>query len=208
VTMTQALSSGTLRRRLMERPPSPPPDTSPVEAYRARILRYISSMVRDAAEAEDVLQEVMLRASRGYTELRAEEALTTWVFRVATHACVDHLRRRARRLPVETWTELDELVAYDDSLPSLEQTVERQQMSSCVQRLLGRLPDQYRSVLILADLEGLTAPEIGELLGLSLTTVKIRIHRARRLLKQELEAGCSFSCDERGVLVCEPKDES
>jgi RNA polymerase sigma-70 factor (ECF subfamily) len=165
-------------------------------------------MVRDPAEAEDVLQEAMLRASRGYADLHAEEALTTWLYRVATHACVDHLRRRARRLPVETWTELDELVAYDDSLPSLEQTIERQEMSSCVQRLLGRLPDQYRSVLILADLEGLTAPEIGELLGLTLTTVKIRIHRARTLLRKELEAGCSFSCDERGVLVCEPKRES
>jgi RNA polymerase sigma-70 factor (ECF subfamily) len=208
VTMTQAIGSGNLARRTMQRPSSPPPDTSPVEAHRARILRYVSSMVRDAAEAEDVLQEVMLRASRGYADLRAEEALTTWLYRVATHACVDHLRRRARRLPVETWTELDELVAYDDSLPSLEQTVQREQMSSCVQRLLERLPDQYRSVIILADLEGLTAAEIGELLGLTLTTVKIRIHRGRTLLRKELEAGCSFSCDERGVLVCEPKDES
>jgi RNA polymerase sigma-70 factor, ECF subfamily len=192
----------------MERPSLPRSEASPVEAHRERALRYITSIVRDAAEAEDVLQEVMLRASRGYAELRAEEALTTWVYRVATHACVDHLRQRARRLPVETWTELDELVAYDDSLPSVQQTVERQQMSECVQRLLGRLPDQYRSVLILADLDGLTASEIGELLGLTLTTVKMRIHRARRLLRSELEAGCSFSRDDRGVLVCEPKDES
>ncbi len=206
--MTHATTGASVGRRPMERPPSPPPDTSPVEAYRERLLRYVNSIVRDAAEAEDVLQEVMLRADRGYGDLRAEEALSSWLFRVATHACVDHLRRRARRLPLETWTELDELVAYDDSLPSLEQTVEREEMSSCVQRLLARLPDQYRSVLILADLEGLTAPEIGELLGLTLTTVKIRIHRARALLRKELEAGCSFSCNERGVLVCEPKGDS
>ena len=207
MAMTEAVNSGSLRRRTMERPSSLRPEVSPVEAYRERILRYVTSIVRDAAEAEDVLQEVMLRASRGYAELRAAEALTSWLYRVATHACVDHLRRRCR-LPVETWTELDELVACEDALPSLQETVERQEMSACVQRLLGRLPDQYRSVLILADLDGLTAPEIGELLGLTLTTVKIRIHRARRLLKKELEAGCSFSCDERGVLVCEPRGES
>jgi len=206
--MPEAHKNGNLGIRVMPRPPSSPLDASPVEAHRERLLRYITSIVRDAAEAEDVLQEVMLRSSRGYADLRAEEALTTWLFRVATHACVDHLRRRARRLPVETWAELDELVAGDGSLPSLEQTVEREEMSSCVQRLLGRLPDSYRSVLILADLEGLTAPEIGELLGLTLTTVKIRIHRARALLRKELEAGCSFSCDEWGVLVCEPKGES
>ena len=208
MTMTEASSSGSLGKRVMQRPPLSPLDAPPVEAYRARILRYITSIVRNPTEAEDVLQEVMLRASRGYANLRAEEALTTWLFRVATHACVDHLRQRARRLPVETWAELDELVAGDDSLPSLEQTVEREEMSSCVQRLLGRVPDQYRSVLVLADLEGMTAPEIGKLLGLTLTTVKIRIHRARALLRKELAAGCSFSCDERGVFVCEPKDES
>ena len=208
MAMTEAVNGGSLRRRTMERPPSLQPEISPVEAYRERLLRYVTSIVRNPAEAEDVLQEVMLRASRGYAGLQAEEALTTWLFRVATRACVDHLRRRARRLPLETWTELDELVACDDSLPSLQERVERQEMSACVQRLLGRLPDHYRSVLILADLDGLTAPEIGELLGLTLTTVKIRIHRARRLLRQGLEAGCSFSCDERGVLVCEPKDES
>ncbi len=208
MTMTEVSSSGTVRNRVMQRPPSSPPQASPIETYRARILRYITSIVRDATEAEDVLQEVMLKAERGCADLRAEDALTTWLYRVATHASVDHLRRRARRLPVETWTELDELVAAHDSGPSLEQVVERQEMSSCVQRLLGRLSDQYRSVLILADLEGLTASEIGELLGLTLTTVKIRIHRARARLKKELEAECSFSCNERGVLVCEPKGEN
>jgi RNA polymerase sigma-70 factor (ECF subfamily) len=205
--MMQLASGGSLRNRNMERHFLPRPDASPVEAHRERLLSYITGMVRDAVEAEDVLQEVMLRASSAYAELRAEEALTGWLYRIATHACVDHLRRRARRLPVETWAELDELVASDDSLPSLDQRVERQQMSCCVQQLLERLPDPYRSVLILCDVEGLTAPEIGELLGLTLTTVKIRIHRARRQLKKELEAGCSFSRDERGVLVCEPKGE-
>jgi RNA polymerase sigma-70 factor, ECF subfamily len=207
VTTTEAATGTSLVGRAVQRRPASPP-ASPVEAHRGRLLRYVTSMVRDRAEAEDVLQDVMLRASRGYADLRAEEALTTWLFRVATHACVDHLRQRARRLPVETWTELDELVACDDSLPGVHQAVERREMSSCVQRLLGRLPDQYRSVLILADLEGLTAPEIGELLGLTLTTVKIRIHRARALLRRELETGCSFGRDERGVLVCEPRGES
>jgi RNA polymerase sigma-70 factor (ECF subfamily) len=180
----------------------------PVEEYRDRLFRYIVSIVRDTTEAEDILQEVLLRASRKYGELCAEEALSTWLFRIATHASVDHLRRRARRLPVETWAELDELVACEDDVPSLHATAERREMSSCVQGLLERLPDPYRSVLILADSEGFTAPEIGELLGLTLTTVKIRIHRARRMLRTELEAGCSLSCDDRGVLVCEPKGQS
>jgi RNA polymerase sigma-70 factor, ECF subfamily len=206
--MMQLTNGGSLRRRTMERRSPAGPDASPVETHRQRILHFITTMVRDAPEAEDVLQEVMLRASRGYADLRAEEALTGWLYQIATHACVDHLRRRTRRLPVETWAELDELIACDDTLPALDQSVQRQQMSTCVQRFVERLPDQYRSVLLLCDAEGLTAPEIAELLGLTLTTVKIRIHRARRQLRMELEAGCSFSRDERGVLVCEPKGES
>jgi RNA polymerase sigma-70 factor (ECF subfamily) len=64
---------------------------------------------------------------------------------------------------------------------------------------------EYRSVIVLKDVEGLKSREIAEILGCSLATVKIRLHRGRAMLRESLDAGCTFTLDERSVLVCEPK---
>jgi RNA polymerase sigma-70 factor, ECF subfamily len=173
--------------------------------HRARIGHYVRSLVRDGGEAEDVLQEVMLRAHRSIGELRDEEALSSWLFRIATHACLDHLRRRVRRPSIAEGADPDAVEAPAEAPDGLQATLEQREMSECVQRFLVALPDDYRAVILLTELEGLTGPEISSLLGIPLTTVKMRLHRARRLLQEELEAGCSLGCDERGVVVCEPK---
>jgi RNA polymerase sigma-70 factor (ECF subfamily) len=76
---------------------------------------------------------------------------------------------------------------------------------ACVHSFLGAIPDTYRSVILMHDTYGLTGSEIAGVLDIPLSTVKIRLHRSRRQLKAALEAGCTFSCDPRGVLVCEPK---
>jgi RNA polymerase sigma-70 factor (ECF subfamily) len=175
--------------------------------HRERLLRYTQSMVRDRGDAEDVLQEILLRAHRGFATLRAGEAATTWLFRIATHACLDHLRQRVRRPAIAADADPDALDGSGEDPVTLQTTMERREMSACVQRFLDALPDEYRSAIMLTELEGLTGPEISDLLGVPLTTVKMRLHRARRMLQEELEAGCSFGCDERGVVVCEPKKQ-
>lgn len=171
-----------------------------------RIFRYIMSMVRDTAEAEDLTQETFLRAYQRRDSLRDEGAQTAWLYRIATHVCLDRLRQYARRSPKESETDLDEIDVAEGDTPSLQQTLERDEMSECVQSYLSRLSDRYRAVILLHDMHELTAPEIAQLLGESLATVKIRLHRARRKLSLALAAGCDFSHDERDVLVCESKD--
>jgi RNA polymerase sigma-70 factor (ECF subfamily) len=171
-----------------------------------RIFRYIMSMVRDTAEAEDLTQETFLRAYQRRDSLRDEGAQTAWLYRIATHVCLDRLRQYARRSPKESQTDLDEIDVAEPDTPSLQQTLERDEMSECVQGYLNRLSDSYRAVILLHDVHELTAPEIAHLLGESLATIKIRLHRARRKLSLALGGGCDFSHDERDVLVCEPKD--
>ena len=92
-----------------------------------------------------------------------------------------------------------------DSAPRLDKVMEQREMSDCVRRYLEALAEPYRIVILLHDLQGLTNPEIANLLGVSLDAVKIRLHRARSKLRAALTAGCSFSQDERGVRVCEPR---
>lgn len=182
------------------------PDVSALfESYHQRIYRYAMSLMHDPAEADDVAQETFLRAYQRLDSLRDSGALTTWLYRIATRICLDRIRKRARRTPVESEGDLDEIDEADPDVPSLQQVIERNDMSTCVHGCLEGLPDSYRAVILLHDLDELTGPEIAETLGVSLATVKIRLHRARRKLQAQLEAGCTFSHDERDVLVCEPK---
>jgi RNA polymerase sigma-70 factor (ECF subfamily) len=171
-----------------------------------RIFRYIMSMVRDTAEAEDLTQDTFLRAYQRRDSLRDEGAQTAWLYRIATHVCLDRLRQYARRSPKESQTDLYDIDVCEPDAPSLQQTLEQGEMSECVQRYLNHLSDNYRSVILLHDMHGLTSPEIAQLLGESLATIKIRLHRARRKLSVALQDGCEFSHDERDVLVCESKD--
>lgn len=173
--------------------------------YR-RIFRYIVSMVQDTMEAEDLTQETFLRAYRGQDSLRDEGARAAWLYRIATHVCYDRFRQYARRKPMESETDLDQVDVAEPDTPSLQQTIERDEMSACVQGYLNDLSDGYRAVILLHDMHELTSPEIAQFLGESLAAVKIRLHRARRKLRTALEAGCAFAYDERNVLTCESKD--
>jgi RNA polymerase sigma-70 factor, ECF subfamily len=171
-----------------------------------RIFRYILSIIRDTDEAEDLTQETFLRAVRSRASLQEDGAQTAWLYRIATHVCYDRLRQYARRTPMESEIDLEQVDVPELDTPSLQQTIERDEMSTCVQRYLTRLPDSYRAVILLHDMHGLTCPEIAQLLGESIPNVKIRLHRARVKLRAALENGCEFSHDERGVLACESKE--
>jgi RNA polymerase sigma-70 factor (ECF subfamily) len=173
--------------------------------YRQALLDHIRSIVRNPTEAEDVLQEVLVKAHQSIGLLRAEGALATWLFRIATHLGIDHLRKHSRQPEVAQDVDPKDLASEDDGAPGLQRMLEQQEMSACVRRFLLNLPSVYRTVLLLHDLDGLTAPEIASSLGITVENAKVRLHRARTALRAALEAGCSFSCDERGVLVCEPK---
>jgi len=89
--------------------------------------------------------------------------------------------------------------------PSVPEITERKETSACVQRCLDFLPDRYRAVILLYEAHSLTAAEIADLLGLKLTTVKMRLHRAHRMLQQVMERGCVISNDKCGVPTCQPK---
>jgi RNA polymerase sigma-70 factor (ECF subfamily) len=185
-----------------------PDPTTVFETYHDRIYRYVSSMMQDPVEAEDLTQETFLRAYTRRDTLRDGDALTAWLYQIATNICLDKLRARTRRAPLEADADPEEIDLPEPDKPSVQKTVEQREMSECVQMFVARLPDSYRVVLLLHDVHGLTAPEIGQILSVPLSTVKIRLHRARVRLQEALKSGCTFSHDERDVLVCDPRSEN
>ncbi len=176
-----------------------------MERYRAAVTRYIRYLVRDSAEAEDLTQETLLRAHQQRSRLRDAAALESWLYQIATHVSIDRLRQRARTTDRQTGAPLEDLTIADRSRPSPLIIVQQQEMSDCVQRYVTDLSDAYKAVLLLHDAGGLTGDEISRLLQLPLTTVKMRLHRARRQLEAALNSACAFRHDERGVFICEPK---
>jgi len=179
------------------------------EQYRERIRRYVQSLTRSPAEAEELTQEVFLRAHRNFDSLRERGALSGWLYRIATNVAVDWLRQQPQ---VPRQASDDETDAagepIDTSGQTLQTIVEQKEMSECVQAYLEQLSDDYRAAIILHDIEGMTAPEMAQLLGITVGAVKIRLHRARKKLEEALNAGCQFTHDRRGVLICEPQPGS
>ena len=177
--------------------------------YYARITRYLVRLV-GVDEAEDLAQEVFLKVSRSLDSFRGESAVLTWIYRIATNTAMDRVRSPAYKAKVasaclDEAIDAGESVALQDRSSSPEHEAIRRQMSGCVQDLAGQLPESYRTVLLLSETEGMKNNEISEVLGISLDTVKIRLHRARARLKDVLEANCSFYHDPCNTLVCDIK---
>ena len=177
--------------------------------FRPQVQRHILAMVRDQAEAEELTQDTYARALERIGQLRDPQAALAWLYRIATTVSLDRLRQRR-----PATVALDEVALPGEAAqgaadgqrqPSLLEALEQSEMSECVQGYLAQPPDDYRIAILLHDAHGLSNPEIAELLGCSLATAKIRVHRARARLRETLTAACRFEIDERGVLVCDPQ---
>ena len=172
--------------------------------HHIRILRYLTRMV-GVQDAEDLAQEVFIRAAKAYEDFRHEAKIETWLYRIATHVAVDRLRGTASRRETLLGQELDEVAADgQESVSSLEEKTLRRAANECIRNVIYGLPENYRTPLILSELEGFTNREIAEIMDVSLDTVKIRLHRAKEQLKQALLDACQFSRDERNELTCDP----
>ena len=175
--------------------------------YHPKIVRYLTRLVGEL-EAEDTAQEVFVKISRSLDSFRGESSLSTWIYRIATNAALDHLRKsssRLVRLAEDNDLAGEEDAGTVDTSPLHDTQLIRKDMNDCIRAIVDSLPEDYRTVLVLSDLEGLTNAEITEVLGISMDTAKIRLHRARTKLRKELETHCNFYRDERNELSCDRK---
>jgi RNA polymerase sigma-70 factor (ECF subfamily) len=180
--------------------------------YYPKIVGYLRRLVGDA-EAEDVAQDTFVKISRSLDRFRGESQLSTWIYRIAMNAAMDHLRRPStKQSSQQEYGAADDGEFYDDSAvdgaPLHDTILIRKDMTDCIRGLVSGLPENYRTVLVLADLEELANAEIADVLCLSLDTVKIRLHRARLQLKKAMDRACHLYHDPRNVLSCDRKPET
>jgi RNA polymerase sigma-70 factor (ECF subfamily) len=153
------------------------------ELYRTHAGRLYSvafRMLGNTADAEDLLREIFLAAHRKLDTFRGESALGTWLYRLATNLCLDHLRSRTGRSNQLTDPLDDEPGVFDTSVGSLaDRTVAKMDL----ERALARLPEGCRAAFVLHDVEGLEHREVAEVLGIAEGTSKSQVHKARLKLR-------------------------
>jgi RNA polymerase sigma-70 factor (ECF subfamily) len=170
-------------------------------AYRELVRRYerplfslLYRMVRDRELAEDLAQETFVKALNAIESYRPEYKFSSWIFKIANNAAIDHLRRREldtlslEGSPHAETPEAIEATALQigDRQESPLDEVEARELGGEIEAAIGKLRPEYRSCILLRHVEGRAYEEIAEILGLPLGTVKTYIHRARNELRREL----------------------
>lgn len=165
-----------------------------VERHKNRIYGFIVRMVNDTYEAEDLTQEVFLRAYKCVRGFRGEANFQTWLYRIASNLCVDWSRKRKRRVDVAfslnqaQEEEADGTKEIPDHGANPEVAAQRAELQASVREVLAQLSDKLRAVIVLYDLEGLTYEEIARSLGCPIGTVKSRLFNARAELGRRLRS--------------------
>jgi RNA polymerase sigma-70 factor (ECF subfamily) len=161
--------------------------------YAPRVYSTARRMVANDFDAEDVTQDVLLQVVRKLPSFRGESALPTWLHRITVNAALTHRRRRAVREERRVRNDVEHLLENDAGtrprpLAPPDELIVVRETRQLIERAIAALPAAYRSVFVLADVEGLPNAAIAARLGLSLPAVKSRLHRARLLLRDALAA--------------------
>jgi len=158
-----------------------------------RLYRIARAVVHDDSEAEDVVQEAYVRAFASLADFRGESSLSTWLSRIVLNEALGRLRRRRPMIDV---TSIENRQPSQHAVipfplastqPDPERTMAQRQIQVLLERAIDDLPDVFRTVLVARVVEGMSVEETADLFGMRPETVKTRLHRARRLLRDALE---------------------
>lgn len=163
-----------------------------IRQYEKKVYTLCFRMCGNSEDAEEAAQDAFLALWRGIDRFRQESSLSTWIYRLATNACIDTLRRRKKQSGSVSLDDEELFVDAVDTSPQPQETVEHREAQKLLQEGLSTLPEEYRKVLILREIEGLSYTEIAESASIELGTVKSRISRGRSLLRNFLSGNGNF----------------
>jgi RNA polymerase sigma-70 factor, ECF subfamily len=187
------------------------PDADQRQAIKDEAISYIDSLYRTAlrmtgnpADAEDLVQETYLRAFRSIEQFKPGTNLRAWLFKIQTNSFINEYRKRVRRPRSTSLDDVEEYYLYNHLVESgvqpsasvTEDEILAQIDDAEVFRALDGLQDNYRQVVLLADVEGFAYREIAEILDIPVGTVMSRLHRARKRLKDQLMSGRTEATEE------------
>ncbi len=163
--------------------------------YADRLYNYILRMVGNATDAEDLVQETFLRAYQGLPTFDGRASLGTWLYRIATNLCIDHQRKRARRVSTVSYSaqededgEMTEWDFPDLQTPNPLDAALNRELEQVVETAIANLSPKLKTVLLLYDVEELSYEEIARVLNIPIGTVKSRLNHARAQIQKQVAA--------------------
>jgi len=165
---------------------------APWQDVAARLRPFIARRV-SPSEIDDVMQDVFIRMQRGLPQLRDEERFTSWLFQIARSSVAEHMRTRARHPVANGDTDQEPAVETED-----DDREAARQLAGCVAMFVAQLPSPYREAITLVELEGKTAKEAAEMVGVSMSGMKSRVQRGRAQLRELFDRCCEIALDARG----------
>jgi RNA polymerase sigma-70 factor (ECF subfamily) len=153
--------------------------------HTAAVYRFGMKLCRDSEDAKDVVQDTLFAAVKGVRAFRGGSSLSTWLYAVARSFCIK--RHRASKFAPKEIVSLDDPSVDKTAIASQpDETASGRELSAILDHAIDALDEPSREVFVMRDIEGLTAPEVARVLGVSVDAVKSRLHRARARVRQEL----------------------
>src|SRR5512140_3331751 len=158
--------------------------------YNQRLYRIVRSILGSDSDVEDALQDVYLNAYRHLDQFEGRSSFATWLTKIAVHEALARARkgRRFQTLPASTDEGGSRLLEFPSSLPDPEQDAARREVMRLVEEAVDHLPESFREVFVMREIEQMNQVETAECLGIKEETVKTRLHRARGLIESSLLA--------------------
>jgi len=176
--------------------------------HQSKVYRFGLKMCRDPEDAKDVLQDTLIAMARGVKDFRGASSVSTWLYTIARSFCIK--RRRRSKFAPEAEVSLDarqpgeEARQLADPGRPADEALAGRQVEVALEQAIASLDEMYREVLVLRDVEGLSAPEVAEVMGLTVEAVKSRLHRARLAVRQAVAPvlGVPDAAAPRGAEAC------
>ncbi len=156
--------------------------------HNQRLYRIARTVLRDDAEAEDVMQDAYVRAYENLSQFEGRASFSTWISRIALYEALARVRKRKRVVELDgiVESEREGMQSLHSRLPSPEYEASNSEIHRLLEQEVDALPDNYRAIFVLRDVEGIDVAEVAEILDISSKNVKTRLHRAHALLRKRL----------------------
>jgi RNA polymerase sigma-70 factor (ECF subfamily) len=161
-----------------------------VRRYERKVYNITYRLMGNEQDASEALQDAFLRAYRFIGKFQFKSSFFTWLYRIATNVSLSKLRKRGKLHTVSLDQPVNEAGDLTLEIPDVkygpEKLMKQRELRAAIQKSVGELPEDYRSVVVLRDLEGLSNEEVSKVLNLSVAAVKSRLHRGRLVLREKL----------------------